>query len=263
MWFIKMLEVKRWYLNNPLRNYNYLLSNSASKTCLILDPTVKTPYIEQINQNSLKVEAILLTHEHSDHTAAALPLKQQFNAPIYAKFPMVDNTPVDHSVDNHEILYFTTATCQVMATPGHTKNHVCFYFKQNHTLFCGDTLFAAGVGNVHDKSADLEALFNSITQLNQLPQHTKIYPGHDYLENNLLFALSIDPENRNYRRWYQKIQAIAADEKPITTIADEQKINIFMQSNDTKLWTVLAKNNINVSDAKGTFYYLRARKDVF
>ena len=86
-----MLEIKRWYLDNPLRNYNYLLSNSASNTCLIIDPTSKAPYIEQIRQNSLNVEAILLTHEHADHTAAALPLKQQFNAPIYAKFPAINN----------------------------------------------------------------------------------------------------------------------------------------------------------------------------
>ena len=258
-----MLKITRWYLDNPLRNYNYLLSNSASNTCLIVDPTFKTPYIEQIDQNSLKVEAILLTHEHADHTAAALPLQQKFNAPIYAKFPTINKAPIDHRLASHDMLYFTTATCQVIKTPGHTKNHICFYFNQENALFCGDTLFAAGVGNVHDKSANIDALFMTVTHLKHLPPQTKIYPGHDYFENNLLFALSINPYNANYQRWYQKIKGVTADKKPITTIADERKINIFMQSDDAKLWTILAKNNINISDPKHVFYYLRAQKDVF
>ena len=79
-----------------------------------------------------------------------------------------------------------TVELECMDTPGHTMCHICL---RSHTdqpaLFSGDTLFNAGAGNCHNggNPEDLYATF--VEQLATLPDDTRVYPGHDYIENNL------------------------------------------------------------------------------
>ena len=79
-----------------------------------------------------------------------------------------------------------TVELEVLDTPGHTMCHVCL---RSHTdqpaLFCGDTLFNAGAGNCHNGGHPAELYKTFSEQLERLPASTLIYPGHDYIENNL------------------------------------------------------------------------------
>ncbi|WP_119343442.1 hydroxyacylglutathione hydrolase [Facilibium subflavum] len=258
-----MIEVKRWYLNNPLRNYNYALVNTTNKHALIVDPTLKQHYIAYISQHNLEVEAILLTHKHTDHIAAVAALQKHFNCPVYARFSDGPGFVVDHIVTDKQELVFNTANCCVIASPGHTAQHVCYFFENQKLLFCGDTIFTAGVGNVNAASADVDVLCDTVMKLRALPEKTRIYPAHDYFENNLRFALSIDPENTMYQKWYEAVKDIPSEDKPITTIADEKQMNIFMQADIPCLHTLLADRGKYFDDAKAVFRYLRAQKDVF
>ena len=257
-----MVEVKRWFLDNPLRNYNYLLVNQALKSCVIIDPTLKQHYQNYIADQGLKVEAILLTHEHADHTAAAQCLKAQYGCKTYARFKTYKDGDVDECVSDGAQLNFKTATIDVIAVPGHTINHVCFYVKAHKILFTGDTLFAAGVGGLRDPSADLTSLYHSIQKLSQLPEDVYIYSAHDYFENNLAFALSIDPDNTHYLQWYNRIKQLDANNKPITALADEKEMNIFLHSDSVHLKTRLSQQIANASQ-QAVFRYLRKQKDVF
>jgi hydroxyacylglutathione hydrolase len=76
--------------------------------------------------------------------------------------------------------------------------HVCL---RSHTdqpaLFCGDTLFNAGAGNCHNGGHPSELYKTFSEQLERLPASTLIYPGHDYIENNLKFTLDREPDNRD------------------------------------------------------------------
>ena len=91
-----------------------------------------------------------------------------------------------------------TVELEVMDTPGHTMCHVCL---RSHTdqpaLFCGDTLFNAGAGNCHNGGHPAELYKTFSEQLDRLPDSTLIYPGHDYIENNLRFTLDREPDNKN------------------------------------------------------------------
>ena len=75
-------------------------------------------------------------------------------------------------------------------------SHVCLL---SHTdtpaLFCGDTLFNAGAGNCHNGGHPHELYQTFVQQLAKLPDTTRIYPGHDYWENNLGFTLDREPDN--------------------------------------------------------------------
>ena len=90
-----------------------------------------------------------------------------------------------------------TVELEALDTPGHTMSHVCLL---SHTdqpaLFCGDTLFNAGAGNCHNGGHPAELYKTFAEQLAKLPPSTLIYPGHDYIENNLRFTLNREPDNR-------------------------------------------------------------------
>ena len=74
--------------------------------------------------------------------------------------------------------------------------HICLRSHGDRpALFSGDTLFNAGAGNCHNggNPEDLYATF--VDQLARLPDDTQVYPGHDYIENNLRFTLAREPDN--------------------------------------------------------------------
>jgi hydroxyacylglutathione hydrolase len=93
-----------------------------------------------------------------------------------------------------------TVELKALDTPGHTMSHVCLL---SHTdqpaLFCGDTLFNAGAGNCHNGGHPEELYKTFDRQLAKPPQSTLIYPGHDYMENNLRFTLNREPDNERPR----------------------------------------------------------------
>jgi hydroxyacylglutathione hydrolase len=118
---------------------------------------------------------------------------------------------------------------ECMDTPGHTMCHVCL---RSHTdepaLFSGDTLFNAGAGNVHN-GGNVDSLFATFAlQLASLPANTRVYPGHDYLENNLRFTLAREPENLAAKEMLPH-EAGHDPASVVTTLADEKQINTFMR----------------------------------
>ena len=120
----------------------------------------------------------------------------------------------------------------MLDTPGHTFAHLCFLVldkSQVKAVFTGDTLFNAGVG--HCRSGDAEVLYQTVSkQFHSLADDVVVYPGHEYLENNLRFTLSLEPDNLNAQAWLQR--AIESDPvvAPITTrIGDERLFNSFFR----------------------------------
>jgi hydroxyacylglutathione hydrolase len=117
-----------------------------------------------------------------------------------------------------------------MDTPGHTMCHICL---RSHTdepaLFSGDTLFNAGAGNVHN-GGNVEALYATFAQqLARLPDTTRVYPGHDYLENNLRFTLAREPGNEAAAAMLPQAAGHDPAASAVTTLADEKRINTFMR----------------------------------
>lgn len=251
-----MIEIQRWYLNNRLRNYNYLIVNITTKTAIAIDPLSALMVQDQLKRQDLTLEAILLTHDHGDHIAGVESLIAETNALVYGN-GVVPNVTIE-SLQHDQQLSLKTATCQAILVPGHKSTHVAFWVDQAH-LFCGDTLFNAGVGNTKDPSASVEALYHSVLYLrDSLPETTKIYPAHDYFENNLAFACQVAPDPTYYKQWYQKVANQTAEDKPITTLADEKQMNIFLQV-DMPVW----QSTYKTFDPLVIFKQLRSQKDAF
>ena len=66
----------------------------------------------------------------------------------------------------------------VVPTPGHTHGSVTFYCEEEGIVFTGDTLFQGSVGRTDLDGGSMFQLINSLRELAQLPDDTKVYPGH-------------------------------------------------------------------------------------
>ena len=124
-----------------------------------------------------------------------------------------------------------TVELLALDTPGHTMSHVCLLSQTDApALFCGDTLFNAGAGNCHNGGHPNELYETFASQLDGLPDSTRIYPGHDYITNNLAFTLDREPDN-------QAAADLLADLKSshdpaaamVTTLGQEKAFNTFFR----------------------------------
>ena len=119
---------------------------------------------------------------------------------------------------------------EALDTPGHTMSHVCLLSRTDTpALFSGDTLFNAGAGNCHHGGHPEELYDTFVKQLATLPDTTLIYPGHDYIANNLQFTLDREPDNDNAKRLLDDVSDQDPDAALVSTLALEKDINTFFR----------------------------------
>lgn len=169
-----------------------------SKKALVIDPGCDAGCIETILQNnSLTVEAYLLTHGHADHISALAELHAAHPAPVYihkedykwaftsinqiAPYYGVPEKPDAEFIHPESAERWTLAglSFQCIETPGHTRGGVCYWFESEHTLFSGDTLFKGTCGRTDLPGGSARTLSQSLKKLAQLPGETIVYPGHN------------------------------------------------------------------------------------
>ena len=154
-----------------------------------------------------------------------------------------------------------TVELEALDTPGHTMSHVCLL---SHTdqpaLFCGDTLFNAGAGNCHNGGHPEELYETFSNQLSKLPDNTRVFPGHDYIANNLEFTLSREPDNAQA----SELLATTTNHDPhqaiITTLGLEKKINAFFRLQNLSVIKTLREDFPSLTDtpnAREVFLRLR------
>jgi hydroxyacylglutathione hydrolase len=108
--------------------------------------------------------------------------------------------------------------------------HICLLgHGDSPALFCGDTLFNAGAGNCHN-GGNPEALYDTfVTQLGRLPDHTRVFPGHEYLARNLEFTLDREPDNAKAKTLLASARDAEPAQTTVTTLGQEKEINTFLR----------------------------------
>ena len=132
---------------------------------VVVDPGDADVVIRFANLFNLNLSYILLTHYHHDHVGGLEKLR------VY--FPEVIVYGPMEAEDSNCELTISNLKFNILLTPGHTKNDICFWEQNKGWLFCGDTLFSAGCGRIFDGT--YEQLFSSIQLLSNLPSQTKVY----------------------------------------------------------------------------------------
>jgi hydroxyacylglutathione hydrolase len=240
-------------------NYIWVLNNEAGK-CIIVDPGEAAPVLNAMAKNNWQPEAILLTHHHHDHVGGVKELLQTFPGLVVYGPEETQNKGTNRVVREGDKVNILEYEFSVIATPGHTLGHLC-YFSFPY-LFCGDTMFSGGCGRLFEGTP--EQMHQSFQKLNKLPAETLICCAHEYTESNIKFALSILPEDQVLIRYYRKVKELRAKNQATlpTTLQIEREINLFLRTEDNDLKEVI-KTETNLQQPEQIFAWLRAKKDSF
>ena len=241
-------------------NYAYLLlaraspQESASKrpdeVTVIIDPAEPQPAIDQIERHGGRLDFILNTHHHFDHTGGNEVLKKRYGARVLAG--ILDKgrikTMDEGLVDGQRVMLGGQA-CQVIATPAHTKGHVAYWFAAGDALFCGDTLFSLGCGALFEGSpADM---WSSLCKLRALPDTTKVYCAHEYTDYFVGFARSLDPHNvelQSKQAWVRSQRSRGEPTIP-SLLGEEKRLNPFMRADDANFTATAGLKTGSPADA--------------
>ncbi|MBV1838315.1 hydroxyacylglutathione hydrolase [Acetobacter estunensis] len=214
-------------------NYVWLIRDEATGKTAVVDPGEAAPVQSAIDEHGGRLDLILLTHHHADHTGGTISLRKRYSAQVIgnatdaARLP-----PLDHAVNPGDRIMLGESCAIVIDTPGHTLGHIAYYFDDPPSLFCGDTLFSLGCGRLFEGTA--AQMFASFRAFDHLPDRTRVYCGHEYTAANARFALSVDPENialGERAREVERLRAVGAPTLP-STLGSERDCNPFLRAPD-------------------------------
>lgn len=210
----------------------------------IIDPWDAKVCLSYLNSKEVRDIYVINTHQHHDHIRGNNGLET-----VGAK----NSIPDDY---------------KVFPLPGHTPEHVVFLLEdQTSHLFCGDTLFQAGVGNCKN-GGDPNTLYVSIQWLkSQLSDETVLHVGHDYLKKNLEFLSQFQPQHVQARSLLKTLETKQGYELPPFTWGEDKELNPFLRLSETGLRQglnrlVKGRDHELLSD-KEIFIILRSLRDQF
>lgn len=227
--------VKQIPVNNNLRNYMYLIACPETLEAVAIDPLDHEVCLATAKTLDWNIRGVINTHEHYDHTGGNEQVIAATGATLYAHFQAIDKIEnVDVGLKANDVVAVgSTVRLIAMDTPGHTFCHTCLYFEGGDSeapaIFCGDTLFNAGVGNCHNGGKPETMYQTFVEQLFVLPDATRVYPGHDYIVNNLLFTLDREPDNAAAASLLEAMNQWPEGDHFISNIAMERAVNSFFR----------------------------------
>jgi glyoxylase-like metal-dependent hydrolase (beta-lactamase superfamily II) len=206
----------------PFAENTYIVRLRDREDCLVVDPGLEPNLIlDHLQDENLRVAAIMNTHGHADHIGGNEAIKHAFpdapliigvteahlltdaDANLSAPFGMpVVSPPADRLVREGEIVEAAGIAFEVLEVPGHSPGHVVFVYRASPCLVLGgDVLFREGIGRFDFPNSNGPLLFQGIREkLFRLPADTVVYPGHG----------------------------------PVTTIGHEKKFNPFVGERDAR-----------------------------
>ncbi len=224
--------VKQIWTGNAYRNFNYLIACAETGEALAIDPLDHVKCLAAAKGEGWTITQILNTHEHHDHTGGNEAVVRATGAKILAHRNAggkIDGMARGLAAGD-VVKVGKTVELEAMDTPGHTMCHICLKAHGDRpALFSGDTLFNAGAGNCHN-GGDVGELFKTFSQqLAKLPPATLVYPGHDYIENNLRFSLNREPDNQAATQLLDKTSGQDPSAAYVCTLATEMEVNPFFR----------------------------------
>ncbi len=229
----------------------------------VVDPGNAAVVLKAIDEQRLTLTAVLLTHHHWDHVGGVAELQAKTGCEVVGADRTLIPVP-DRITTDGDVLAIGEVAIHVVATPGHTRDSVCYHVPGPHgaqgIVYAGDTLFVGGCGRLLE--CDAATMWHSLRKLAALPEDTLVYCGHDYTLENYEFAVSVAPGSRRIQDRLAEVQRTIEYGQPTipSTIAQEKATNIFLQADNPHVRATLGMTDL---PAEQVFADLRRRKDAF
>ncbi len=237
LWFNSRMQVARFQFGEyellavPVLRDNFVYLVCRSGDAVLIDAGEAKPVFNILEREGLRLHELFITHTHHDHVGGCRAIQDRLGVQA-----------ISPAVEAREYRVLGTV-CRSVSTPGHMAVHKTYYFPELGALFPGDALINGGCGRLLGGTA--EQLFTSLQIIKALPEETRIFGGHDYLAENMEFALTVEPGNADVQTrldLYRHDPAAAI----FTTLAEEKKSNPFLRV-----------------ESAASFAELRRRKDGF
>jgi glyoxylase-like metal-dependent hydrolase (beta-lactamase superfamily II)/8-oxo-dGTP pyrophosphatase MutT (NUDIX family) len=128
---------------------------------------------------------IVLTHTHRDHSPGAVALHEATGAPIAGRAARADSVhdthvPLDRVLGDGDVVQVDGLTLQVVHTPGHASNHLCYLLSETRMLFTGDHVVQGSTVVIAPPDGNMNAYLRSLERVKSLDVAI-MAPGHGYL----------------------------------------------------------------------------------
>ena len=220
----------------PAFDDNSIWALHDGQSAVIVDPGDAVPVLAWMARTGHRLAAILLTHHHGDHIGGVAGLLAAQAVPV-----------IGHREDAHRLPALSLAVSEgdtvtlpilqvqllVIATPGHTLGHICYYGAG--LLFCGDTLFSAGCGRMFEGHA--EQYEKSLSRLAALPADTRVFAAHEYTVSNLSFAAALTPQDESLQANLLNARRLRAEGHATlpSSIGWERRHNPFLRCHEKEI----------------------------
>ncbi|MGB3836684.1 MBL fold metallo-hydrolase [Castellaniella sp.] len=174
----------RQFFDVTSSTYTYLLASAIGREAVLIDPVKEQveQYILAIQQLNLRLVRAIDTHTHADHITGLGDLRELTGCiTLMSEFSKAQC--VSAHVKEGDLLDIDGVKLKALYTPGHTNESFSFVLDPDspRAVFTGDVLLIRGSGRTDFQNGDPGASWDSITQkLFTLPDHTTVYPAHDY-----------------------------------------------------------------------------------
>ncbi|HCN53638.1 MAG TPA: MBL fold hydrolase [Prevotella sp.] len=196
-----MLTIER-FVCNMIQENCYVVSDDTQE-CVIIDcgayyPEERKAIVDYIKGHQLHPKHLIATHGHIDHNFGNNTIYEEFQlkpevdaadeilmdklaqqakelVDVDIDYPM---PPVGKYLTDKDVITFGHHQFTIIETPGHSPGSVFYYCEDEHVAFSGDTLFHNSIGRTDYIGGSMFQIIQSLRMISQLPDSTRILPGH-------------------------------------------------------------------------------------
>lgn len=172
------MEIKQVVTGTLDENCYVLVKNG---NCLVVDPGADYQKIKEAVGDA-KVLGVLITHSHFDHIGALRNFLTKRSIKIFKRSNLIEK---EYEVGDFKF--------ECIYTPGHSKDSVTFYFKENNAMFVGDFVFKESIGRCDLPGGSESEMKDSLNKLLKYSDNIYLYPGHGEIT-----TLDSEKENNPY-----------------------------------------------------------------
>jgi hydroxyacylglutathione hydrolase len=242
-------------------NYVYLLAEGPD--AVLVDPGDPVVALGLAAVHGAHARWILHTHGHPDHSGGSATLRSRTGARVLGHAADATWCAPDEDLAGRGEVALGALRIRVHPVPGHTPGSVLLSWQGR--LLTGDTLFWGGAGNCRNGGDPARLAESFLGPIARLEGGLRVFPGHDYAEANLPFALDLEPGNGAARSRLEAARAAraAGREPDAPTLDEERAVNPFLRLDAPAVREALARRAGVGADApaRDRFVALRRLRD--